>query len=168
MKFNRLNSIFALLVTAILLLGIIQINSFVTQYKLHEESFNSEVTSILKKLNEKIEYKNHCFEIYSKTFIPPGETYFMAKEFSGNDSLSKIYDTVAMYYFGGGVDKRIKPATFTSLTFSNPIIAEINIRFKYQLDDTSTFYKYQRRLSQTSDPIQMKNIISSADPFFKQ
>jgi two-component system, OmpR family, phosphate regulon sensor histidine kinase PhoR len=168
MKFNRLNSIFILLVTAIVLLGIIQLNSFVNQYKLHEENFNSQVISVLKKLNDKIDYKNRCFETYSKTFIPPGETYFMAKQFYGNDSLSKNYDTVPMYYFGEGIDKSVQPASFTSLTFSNPIIAEIRIRFKYELNDTTTFYKYQRKLSKTNDPVLIKNIISGADPFFKQ
>ena len=114
MKLNRLNFLFSLLVAAILLLGVIQIDSFVNQYKLHEENFSSEVTTILKKLNDKIDYRNHCFEIYSKTFIPPGETYFMAKQLLGKNSLSKSYDTVPMYYFGGGIDKSIQPQLFKS------------------------------------------------------
>ncbi len=151
------------------MLGIIQINSFINQYKLHEENFDSEVLTVLKKMNSKIDYKNHCFEIYSKTFIPPGETYFMAKQLYGKDSLLKNYDTVPMYYFGEGIDKSVQPASYTSLTFGTPIIADITIRFKYQLNnDSSTFYKYQQKLSKTNDRDLIKNIISDADPFFKQ
>lgn len=169
MKLNRLNSIFISLVIAILLLGVIQINSFVKQYKLYEANFDSDVSSILENLNNDIDYKNHCFEIYSKTFIPPGETYFMAKQLYSGDSLKKSYDTVPMYYFGGGINKNIKPATFSNLTFGTPIIADIRIRFQYQLNgDTSIFYKYQQKLARTNDPDLIKNIISTADPFFKQ
>jgi two-component system phosphate regulon sensor histidine kinase PhoR len=162
----RLNIIFTLLVAAVILLGGFQVYSFTEQYKLHQEEVGEKVTGILKKLKEQIEIRNRCFEVYSKTFIKTGDCYFMAV--SSNTGNKREIDTVPMYYMGDSLRNNTKLFQYGSFSFPCPVTAEVNVRFKYEVEDTVAFYNYRQKVMHTMDLAIVKNIISGEAPFFQQ
>jgi two-component system phosphate regulon sensor histidine kinase PhoR len=139
---QHFNWVILLLAVGIVALISVQLYWVNNAFRLREQEFKHSAVTGLEKAARQIENDITCFEIFSKTYIKPGEGIYMLKHkwkdenFLSPDTMN--LDTIDLNYLYSG-KKDTSLYNFSNLMFNNPATAEVTVRFEYQFEDTLIF-----------------------------
>ena len=130
-------------VVAIALICLISVQVYWARrtYDQAETVFNDKVIGILNKVKEVANDQTICFAMYAKTYIDSNQGIFLMRgNWHGEKEVwdKKMPDSIPMFY---NVPEEYKDSPlnriYKDIKFSNPVTAEILLKFRYDLTRTS-------------------------------
>lgn len=116
----------------------IQFSSTKTSYAISDNARKLEITGALEDIEEKIITNNECFVFFKRSYIDSGYGIYIIKQEWDSSGYQGKPDTVNMlydYYENNNEEYNERvPFSFADFRTREPLVAEINIRFTYDVD----------------------------------